>query len=143
MYACTCDRYNHKSGEWAHTTRLTRFPERVWLSNIDFFSPPSSLPQSVPTSKLSGKVETSVKLLEQSLGEWGVPSLSVLFNNMLVVAHKELETASKVVYNKAYTGADGGQGLGTADDLRWFLLASDIPSASSSLKDEEFIPMAG
>ena len=84
-----------------------------------------------------------VKLLEQSLAEWGVPSLRALFDNMLAAAHKELEIVSKVVYNKAYTGADGGQGLGTADDLRWFLLASDIPSASSSLKDEEFIPMAG
>ena len=87
----------------------------------------------------------SVKLLEQSLSEWGVSSLSVLFDNILAVAHKELDTLSKVVYNKSYTGADGGQGLGTADDLRWFLLASDIPSASytTSLSDEELRPMTG
>ena len=134
-----CDRYNHKSGEWAHTTRLTRFPERVWLSNIDFFSPPSSS----LTSELSGKGEMSVKLLEQSLTEWGVPSLNVLFNNMLAAAHRELDTLSKVVYNKSYTGADGGQGLGTADDLRWFLLTSDIPSATLTSNDEEFMPMTG
>ena len=137
-------RYNHKSGEWAHTTRLTRFPERVWLSNIDFFSSPSSSSsQGVSTGELSGKGETSVKLLEQSLIEWGAPSLNALFNNMLEAAHRELESLSKVVYNKTSTGADGGQGLGSADDLRWFLLASDIPSASSSLKDEEFRPMTG
>ena len=139
---CINDRYNHKSGEWAHTTHLTRFPERVWLSNIDFFSPPSSS-RGVSTSELSDKGETNVKLLEKSLTEWGVPSLRALFDNMLAAAHKELDTLSKVVYNKGHTGADGGQGLGTADDFRWFLLASDIPSASSSSNDEEFRPMAG
>lgn len=31
-------RYNHKTGEWAHTTRLTRFPERKWLSHFDITS---------------------------------------------------------------------------------------------------------
>lgn len=31
-------RYNHRTGEWAHTTRLTKFPERKWLSNFSLLS---------------------------------------------------------------------------------------------------------
>lgn len=29
-------RFNHKSGEWQHHSRFTKFPGRLWLSNIDF-----------------------------------------------------------------------------------------------------------
>ena len=31
-------RCNHKTGEWAHTTRLTRFPERKWLSHFSILN---------------------------------------------------------------------------------------------------------
>lgn len=30
-------KYNYKTGEWAHLSRLTKFPERKWLSNFDVF----------------------------------------------------------------------------------------------------------
>ena len=32
-------RYNHKTGEWAHSTRLTKFPERKWLSKFELVGP--------------------------------------------------------------------------------------------------------
>lgn len=29
-------KFNHKTGEWKHTTRFTKFSERKWISNVDF-----------------------------------------------------------------------------------------------------------
>ena len=29
-------RYNPKTGEWAHNSRITKFPGRKWISNFDF-----------------------------------------------------------------------------------------------------------
>ena len=29
-------RFNHRTGEWRHHSRFTRFPSRRWLSSFDF-----------------------------------------------------------------------------------------------------------
>ena len=49
-------RYNHKTGEWAHFSRLTRFPERRWLSNFSFatdYSTSSSVAMGKPASSIA------------------------------------------------------------------------------------------
>ena len=40
-------RCNHKTGEWAHTTRLTRFPERKWLSHFSILNQNENEKQNV------------------------------------------------------------------------------------------------
>lgn len=66
-------RYNHKTGEWAHTSRLTRFPERKWLSALDLLDPTSipTLPAALgPAHSLS---LSTPRAEEQPLEVEGVP----------------------------------------------------------------------
>lgn len=36
-------KFNHKTGEWKHPARFTKFPNRIWLSNVDFTTDQSVL----------------------------------------------------------------------------------------------------
>jgi hypothetical protein len=45
-------RMNHITGEWKHTTRATRFPERKWLGSFDLRSA-SVTPKSVTAAAVT------------------------------------------------------------------------------------------
>ena len=73
-------RYNHKTGEWAHSARLTKFPERKWLSKLDLlgtsmvpseaFFEPSSLGAILRETRSSAERElNAIKDLPYASGE--------------------------------------------------------------------------
>ena len=111
LNACEYFRYNHKTGEWAHTTRLTRFPERKWLSSFSF-----SEERPSNTDRLSLSNETDVQQV---------------LDSMLATA---IELANINGQNQATSLINSH----VADDeplnaLRWFLLPDDIAQQRSSL----------
>jgi len=46
-------RYNHRTGEWAHTTRLTRFPERKWLGHLNLVATSSGSSSKVENERVT------------------------------------------------------------------------------------------
>ena len=106
-------RYNHRTGEWAHSTRLTRFPERKWISHFDI------------TSNLAGTTAAATT----AAGD------AKLFDDLMQSAKAEL---AKIDKNKSFRGGSGavasdnddsthaGAELGGAwAGLRWFVLPGD------------------
>jgi hypothetical protein len=92
LYRC-----NYKTGEWAHTTRLTRFPERKWLSNFNISDNSTDsnvgsiinnivndndkfLP--VHNDKVENKIIKTNSPLENNLLKWGVSSPSELLKKI-------------------------------------------------------------
>jgi hypothetical protein len=136
-------RYNHKTGEWAHTTRLTRFPERKWLSHFDI----SAENPGTTSSKQSTDDSSPVK---RNLAEWGVSSASELFTRMKTLAAQELEKVEKALKPKpgrqkkpntaVQAGGAGGGGmeaeLTAFEDMRWFVLASEASGDGSTIDDD-------
>mmetsp|Transcript_108897 Transcript_108897/g.213357 ORF Transcript_108897/g.213357 Transcript_108897/m.213357 type:complete len:1217 (+) Transcript_108897:19-3669(+) len=114
-------RYNHMTGEWAHTTRLTRFSERKWLSHFTLDS---------ASSTSSGQRTASY-----ALAQWGVTSLEELFAQMKEAAESELQRCEEImmknrkkgkvmptVPSSGTTAAGVGQdSLETYETLRWFV----------------------
>ncbi|CAK4159413.1 unnamed protein product [Aphanomyces euteiches] len=43
-------RFNHKTGEWKHRTRFTKFPTRKWLTRATFTATPAAAPTTLTTS---------------------------------------------------------------------------------------------
>lgn len=95
-------RYNHKTGEWAHTTRLTRFPERRWLSSFNYF-----------------ESERKVSQLEQEI---------MSSNDLMLRASTELQKLEKSnqKYSSAFKIEDD------LESIRWFVLPSDIRTLENS-----------
>jgi hypothetical protein len=52
-------RMNHITGEWKHTTRATRFPERKWLGSFDLRTAVSVTSKSVTTVTENGSVSAT------------------------------------------------------------------------------------
>lgn len=61
-------RFNHRTGEWRHASRFTRFPGRRWLSNFDF--------ERLPMPEKTG------------LGLWGASTELELFNKVAAEAQR-------------------------------------------------------
>ena len=100
-YFCS---FNYKTGEWAHSTRLNRFPERKWLSHFDVLNVASSTPPSVAAS------ETVLDECMQS-------------------AEKELKELS----SKRKSTDSNTSNLGEYSQLRWFVMSADEAAPQSEL----------
>ncbi|ETW02336.1 hypothetical protein H310_05873 [Aphanomyces invadans] len=61
-------RFNHKTGEWKHRTRFTKFPTRKWLSKATFLSVPPAEP-APPLASLHEYLAQAKLLAEQALSE--------------------------------------------------------------------------
>ena len=104
-------RYNHKTGEWAHTTRLTRFPERKWLSKFSFSEPKAT---GIERQSMSGGSD-----LQQLLDSMQATALELA--NM----HGQSQATSLV-----NSCAVDDKSL---NSLRWFILPEDVLQQRSSL----------
>ncbi|KDO22160.1 hypothetical protein SPRG_12658 [Saprolegnia parasitica CBS 223.65] len=97
-------KFNHKTGEWKHKTRFTKFPNRKWLSKAPFLSGVST--QTPPTAT--------------------VPSTDALF--------AEAERLAGLAPTEASgTAASHGNMLDPSkESLRWFVYPSEVLSALAS-----------
>lgn len=104
-------RYNHRTGEWAHLSRLTKFPTRIWISRFDVVSSSVVLPdsQSPAIHENSG---TFQRQLEQARVE---------------VAKLEKEFKKRKKSNSV-------DNLGAYEGLRWFILQSDEPNDKTDIQ---------
>ena len=89
-------RFNYKTGEWAHATRLNRFPERKWLSHFD-------MQQAAPP--------TVAEIAPESV-----------FDELLKYANKE---ADALTHKKKSSADSNTASLGDFSHLRWFILSAD------------------
>eukprot|EP01032_Pedospumella_encystans_P022559 gene22559-25560_t len=133
-------RYNHMTGEWAHTTRLTRFPERKWLSRFSLATYLPEESQSVTTSSA-----VSAEPLEQPIGSsptsdalkvWNVASTEELLKKIRTEVQAELrkvEAAQQKASQKRGTAGAGtasgaavnNENLQSFEYLRWFVNAEE------------------
>ena len=135
-------RYNHKTGEWAHTTRLSRFPERKWLSNFDIRASSSasgidsnqeSEPSTAEESRKDALGARSESEVARALAVWDTVSPSALMKSINVLATAELRKVQSIrVKRKSGAKPSGNTDvtLTAFEDVRWFLMTSD-PEISS------------
>jgi hypothetical protein len=131
-------RFNKESGVWAHSTRLTHFPERKWLSNMQIGQLSSG--SAVTTDDSHGSTSTG-QSNGQMLTTWNVLSLTELFDKVRMEAKKELDKMDKIVSKKLKSGSaarntsslsgalidsDGVKTKLQLEQLRWFVLEDDI-----------------
>jgi selenocysteine lyase/cysteine desulfurase/tRNA(Ile)-lysidine synthase TilS/MesJ len=105
-------RYNPKTGDWAHSSRMTKFPGRLWLSNFAFAPKPGD--SSVHASR------------QEATSDSSVADKASLFRETFCVAAAEVE---RIARNKERVGAAVTFAL---DDLRWFALPGDDASSLES-----------
>jgi hypothetical protein len=119
-------RYNHMTGEWAHTTRLTRFPERKWLSHFSI---------DATTTEEAAVPESAAA----ALAAWGVTSVEELLQSARRGAEDELarcEAQMKKMRERgggavtapvqpAAASSGGEESLQSFEHLRWFLTAEE------------------
>ncbi len=133
-------RYNHMTGEWAHTTRLTRFPERKWLSR---FSLATYLPEDSESVNTPSAV--SAEPLEQPIGSspasdalkvWSVASTEELLKKIRSEVQAELRKVDaaqqKASQKRGAAGAGVASGAAVNNEnlqsfeyLRWFVNAEE------------------
>ena len=155
-------RCNHKTGEWAHTTRLTRFPERKWLSHFSVLDidPRSeqykvteeqgniisdqllilqTVPSSTPFSCMPKPSPAAVTIKQQ----WNVSTSRELLEKIKKDANDEVEKIEKALNpskgnkNKKKSSSavqpDGIEVALTAfEDVRWFMMANDADNLNNS-----------
>eukprot|EP00602_Paraphysomonas_sp_CaronLab_P001188 CAMPEP_0185020696 /NCGR_PEP_ID=MMETSP1103-20130426/3333_1 /TAXON_ID=36769 /ORGANISM="Paraphysomonas bandaiensis, Strain Caron Lab Isolate" /LENGTH=1106 /DNA_ID=CAMNT_0027551757 /DNA_START=21 /DNA_END=3341 /DNA_ORIENTATION=- len=102
-------RYNHRTGEWAHTSRLTKFPERRWLSS---FNPLESVPNDDAIAESDVNAQLS-KYLEDAEKE---------------AARIQAENTKKLGKGKTHSAPTAEMDLGSHEGLRWFVMPSDFTS---------------
>lgn len=95
-------RYNHKTGEWAHSTRLTRFPERQWLSRFDLFGQVAGERMDVASSTLKVDLE-----------------------GMFRSAERELQVMEGHLVKRKKARTSRPRDIDEDDRLRWFILLED------------------
>lgn len=105
-------RFNHRTGEWRHASRFTRFPGRRWLSNFDF--------ERLPLPEKTG------------LGLWGASSEMELFSKVAAEAQR-LTTASEAQVLASASSLSSAMAqedsslLGEEfEHLRWFVYPSEV-----------------
>jgi hypothetical protein len=139
--------YNHKTGEWAHTTRLTRFPERLWLSNFSLTST-STIAASTTAAQPSSTVQHTLAT------SWNGASLATVFAQVFEAAEREVAkltttatTATDAAAKRETAPVDffgeseapvasevshESAGIARYDHLRWYLLPSDVQSSTGT-----------
>jgi len=137
-------RYNHMTGEWAHTTRLTRFPERKWLSHFSLHSYiPSDTDVSAPSvaeGSASPDAATGSSPAGEALKTWNAASTEELLKRIRVDVQTELrkvEAAQQKAQQKrgasnASSGASNSENLHAYEYLRWFVNAEEAAVLASA-----------
>jgi hypothetical protein len=125
LSCCVCchDRYNHRTGEYAHTTRLTKFPERKWLTSFDLLTAPTADPAPLPIA--SDEVAMFAKMFAAAEKE----ADRIWADN----SSKLKKSGSATVFG---TGAGAGAGSGAPsgyEEVRWFIVVSDFPHSLPSI----------
>lgn len=117
-------RYNYKSGEWAHSTRLTRFPEREWLSNFSLFNYESDL------------TDFSLSQNDNLKNEWNSLSDTEVLKNVMENAYKELEKLDKTLFkntpSEITSRSHFESSLGDFNHLRWFIVPEEVKAKGFS-----------
>lgn len=122
-------RYNPKTGEWAHTTRLTKFPERKWLSNFKLTQGAYSV--AAGQDKQTESHSTSSCAEEALTQTWSVNSEEELYKLINASVSSELEKAKKLFEKKKFgTSVAVDNELVAFERIRWFFLSSDISSST-------------
>jgi selenocysteine lyase/cysteine desulfurase len=112
-------RFNHKTGEWRHHTRFTRFPNRRWLSNFDF--------ERLPIPDKAG------------LAKWGAETELDMFDTLMVEAQRL--TAAAEATEGPHNLPDDSHLLGPDyEPLRWFVYPSEV-RRDLGLQTEEARPV--
>jgi hypothetical protein len=111
-------RHNPKTGEWAHLTRLTRFPERKWLSNFKLGNTDASASSSALTA---GQALESI---------WHVQSEEQLFSLVRESVEIELVKVRKTFDKKSgvRSTANVDTEFQALESLRWFVVGNDVIS---------------
>lgn len=132
-------RYNYKTGEWAHTSRLTRFPERLWLSNFSAF---------VPETFSKAGEDALLTLNDVLRRDWNDATVSNVLMSTTQAAMEEVAKMEKLNTIKAQRtmksgstadsndfiidAGSGPQDLEKYNELRWYLLPTDINFTNST-----------
>ena len=140
-----CVRYNPKTGEWAHSTRMTKFPSRKWLSNFSI----SPLSSTEVSPRLSLRSVDSSKTHTNTPGD--VSDKNSVIALLHTARHEALSQLSRVdkIWQKSremlrkqqqmcinngkgtsvhysLRASNGTDSLSAIDNIRWFLIANDI-----------------
>jgi hypothetical protein len=109
-------RHNHRTGECAHTTRLTKFPERKWLTSFDFIHDDSPEPVASEANEKE------------------------IFDGMFAAAEKEaarIQAENVKKLKKKGSGAVVSTGMHNGhENVRWFLTNADFPQSLPTVPDE-------
>lgn len=126
-YVSVC-RYNVKTGEWAHLSRFSKFPTRVWLSNIYNANGISANPDLIiKTPDLNEIIESvlgEVKKLDSELKKKSSKLFKIHAGN--VDGESLMHAADQV---------DGGaSGKTLFEKLRWFVMHGDVSHSTSAVQ---------
>ncbi len=121
-------RFNHKSGEWAHATRINKFVGRKWITHFTLDGESTASSNMEQTEKtiddhVSPIPSTSVHGLGSALKSWAVADLSSLL-------HRIAGSVTDICDNIRNYSAGNTSVVSTigCEDLRWFALPSDVKS---------------
>lgn len=139
-------RYNPKTSEWAHTTRLTRFPERKWLSNFKLNSgsyTTSLVDNKSEDANASDSVEPLLSsALEVLKNSWNVTREEDLYQQVNQAVAMELEKAKKIFEKKKFGSAIAiDADLVAFEGIRWFFLSADILTTTWENAPELTVPV--
>ena len=114
-------RYNVKTGEWAHLTRFTKFPTRMWLSNIykgGVVAPnPEVLVKTPNLNEIIESVMDEVKKLDLELKKKASKFSKIQSGNGNNNGNSNGNNSQVF---------DSGSGEALFEKLRWFAMHSDI-----------------
>lgn len=136
-------RYNHMTGEWAHTTRLTRFPERKWLSrfSLQTYIPTDTESPAPSSGAQSPDAATGSTPAGEALKAWGTASIEDLLKRIRAEVQAELrkvESSQQKALQKrgvstaSTSAAAGTENLQSFEYLRWFVNAEEATVLGSA-----------
>jgi len=113
-------RFNGVTGEWAHSSRINRFPDRVWLGTLRW--PAGEVPPPAEAAAAAGVDETEVAAKRA---------------RMLAEAASLLESAAP-----AAGGGEAGAEEDAEEALRWFCLPEEASAALRTAHPARIVPPA-
>jgi len=113
-------RYQPKTGEWAHSTRMTKFPERKWLSHF--------------------AVGGAEEVVAAAAAVGATSSAAIYLAEAMAGAQKHLKDVEKTKGRAVPAGAQGTQ-LDVFEGLRWFAIAGDADLGAAWSADDRLGPV--
>jgi selenocysteine lyase/cysteine desulfurase/tRNA(Ile)-lysidine synthase TilS/MesJ len=117
-------RFNHKSGEWAHATRINKFVGRKWITNFSLdgeVSAPNSSDQTGSDHATIASASTAG--LASVLRSWAVSDVAALLSSMAAAVADICDHVRD--YSAGSTSVVSAIGC---EELRWFALPNDAKS---------------